>query len=339
MLGATLLLVGVGYLWFGSDVINIYATQILPRSLQGEVLDPYSVHAASGAALFHRLLIAEPALNPVPLLNSPSLYAVLYPLWQLAILVPLLAVFSIRANRADTEPTGMGRLRACPSCFVACAVQLSLRGDDLLHRSARGCPSGAQRVWRCGPRRRAILPHFSHRVPAHSRVRALRLVLFWDSRACGSHCCCGQCSSSACGRTERKLLKADSLRAVSLCAVVAVAWTVGAFGYHRHFAYLNQEMSRRIPASVNPYLASGPRPTSGGYVFTAMLPDGYRVLDQAGSEVWKGDKGRRPMDQLSVAVAQNSPVLLLELADSTGSRIVAIPSGAPSRTIRRILGH
>jgi dipeptidyl aminopeptidase/acylaminoacyl peptidase len=61
-----------------------------------------------------------------------------------------------------------------------------------------------------------------------------------------------------------------------------------------------------------------------------MLPDGYRVLDQAGDEVWKGDKRSRLVDQLSVAAADNSPVLLLELADSTGSRIVAIPSGAPS---------
>jgi Tol biopolymer transport system component len=61
-----------------------------------------------------------------------------------------------------------------------------------------------------------------------------------------------------------------------------------------------------------------------------MLPDRYRVLDQTGAEVWKDSTHSRPADQLSVAVAQNSPVVLLELADSTGSRIVAIPSGASS---------
>ena len=103
MLCATVFLVCVGYLWFGGHLISIYAAQILPRSLQGEVLDPYSVHAASGAALFHRLFIAEPALNPAPLLNSPSLYAVLYPLWQLVILVPLLAVCNPRENQAATD--------------------------------------------------------------------------------------------------------------------------------------------------------------------------------------------------------------------------------------------
>ena len=47
-------------------------------------------------------------------------------------------------------------------------------------------------------------------------------------------------------REDRK--RADPLRMVSLCAVVVVVWSLGALGYHRHFAHLNQEMSRRIPA-------------------------------------------------------------------------------------------
>jgi hypothetical protein len=330
MLGATLLLVGVGYLWMGSDVLNIYATQILPRSIQGEVLDPYSVHVASGAALFHRLLIAERALNPVPLLNSPSLYAVLYPLWQLAILVPLLAVFSIRANRADTGQLEWAAfvlallvLSPVPSSyhFVVMIFSIVLLVDLLLARKEYGV-AGLTIALYSAISAIEFLPIFRSQGASLGTLLgfarmwialllwAVFLFCLWPDRA--------------------KLLKANSLRAVFLVAVVAVAWIVGAFGYHRHFAYLEQEMSRRIPASVNPYLASGPRPTSGGYVFTAMLPDGYRVLDQAGNELWKGDKSRRPMDQLSVAVAQNSPVLLLELADNTGSRIVAIPSGAPS---------
>jgi hypothetical protein len=95
LLGATFVLVGIGYLWFGASVMHIYATQVLPRSLQGEVLDPYSVHAASGAALFHRLFVTEPALNPAPLLNAPWLYTLFYPLWQLVIVVPLVAICNL----------------------------------------------------------------------------------------------------------------------------------------------------------------------------------------------------------------------------------------------------
>jgi WD40-like Beta Propeller Repeat len=126
-------------------------------------------------------------------------------------------------------------------------------------------------------------------------------------------------------REDRKL--ADPLRVVSLCAVVLVVWSLGAVGYHRHFAHLDQEMSRRIPRSEQPYLASEPRPTPAGFVYTAMLPEGYRALDQFGRKVWLGGKGDNRADQLTVAAAKNTPGLLLEFADSTGSRIVAIPSG------------
>ena len=61
-----------------------------------------------------------------------------------------------------------------------------------------------------------------------------------------------------------------------------------------------------------------------------MLPEGYRVLDQAGHDIWVGSKERKPIDELSFAVAQNRHLLLLELADSTGSRIVAVPSNSPN---------
>jgi Glycosyltransferase family 87/WD40-like Beta Propeller Repeat len=329
-LAATLLLVGMGYLWIGSDVLKIYATQILPRSVQGEVLDPYSLHAASGAALFHRFFIAEPTLNPVPLLSSPALYAVLYPLWQLAVLVPLLAVFSIRANRAGTVQLEWAAfvlallvLSPVPASyhFVVMIFSIVLLLDVLLARKEYSVAGLAVALY-CLISAIEFLP--GSRTPGgllgtvagFARLWLLLLLyavfLFclWPGRA--------------------KLLKADFLRTASLLAVVAVGWTAGAFGYHRHFAYLKQEMSRRILASVSPYLASNPRPISGGYVFTAMLPNGYRVLDQNGNEVWKSDKSRSPVDQLSVAVAQNTPFLILELADGTGSRIVAIPSGPSS---------
>ena len=166
----TLLLLAVGYLWFGSDVMNIYVAQILPRSLQGEVLDPYNAHAASGSALFHRLFIAEPALNPAPLLNSPSLYAVLYPLFQVAVLVPLLAVCDVRAGRPDAEQLEWASPGACSTYFVAGPVKLSLRGDDLSHRPSVGCPADAGRAERCGRCDCVVLPHLNHRVLACLRV-------------------------------------------------------------------------------------------------------------------------------------------------------------------------
>jgi Glycosyltransferase family 87 len=324
MLCATLLLVGIGYLWIGSDVLNIYATQILPRSLQGEILDPYSARVASGAALFHRLFIAEPALNPIPLLNAPSLYAVLYPLWQLAILVPLLVVSGTKAVRAGTDQLewaayvlGFLILSPVPSSyhFVAMIFAIVLLVDVLLTRKQYGVAVVAVALY-CLISAIEFLPVLR----GGSSVILLGFTRLWIELllwAVSLFCLWPD-------RSQRKLMTAKSLTAVSLYAVVAVVWIVGALSYHRHFAYLKQEMSRRIPESVHPYLSSGLQPISGGYVFTAMLSDGYRVLDQAGREVWKERK--KPADQLAVAVAQNSPALLLELADSTGSRVVAIPS-------------
>ena len=59
-------------------------------------------------------------------------------------------------------------------------------------------------------------------------------------------------------RAQRKLLRADSLRTVSLCALVAVGWSTSAYGYYRHFAYLSPEMTAdRAVGSAAAYLASG----------------------------------------------------------------------------------
>ncbi len=288
LLCATLLLVGAGYLWFGSDVMHIYAMQVLPRSLQGEVLDPYSVHAASGAALFHRLFIAEPALNPSPFLNAPRLYAVLYPLWQLAILAPLLAVGNLEWA---TFVLALLILSPVPSSyhFVVLIFSIVLLVDVLLMRRRYYLAALAIAFY-------CLISMVEFLAFARLWIAVLLLLVFfialWPNRR--------------------------PLRVTPLCAILVVIWGVGALGYVHHFANLQQEMTRRIPMSVRPYLAADLHPMASGYVFTAMLPQGYRVLDQAGQELWKGD-GRA--DQLSVA----GP--LLELADASGSRIVMVPSG------------
>ena len=322
LLCATLLLLAVGYLWFGSDVMNVYVAQILPRSLQGEVLDPYNAHAASGSALFHRLFIAEPSLNPAPLLNSPSLYAVLYPLFQVVVLVPLLAVCNVRTGRPDAEQLEWAALvlallilSPVPSSyhFVVMIFSIVLLVDVLLARREQSV-AGVVIALYCLISIIEFVP-VSGSNATFAFARLWIELLLWEVFL-----------FSLWPRRDDRTL-ADPLRVVSLCTVVVVIWSLGAFGYHRHFAHLNQEISRRSPRSVQPYLASEPRPTPAGFVYTAMLPEGYRALDQFGRKVWLGGKGDNRADQLSVAAARNTLGLLLEFADSTGSRIVAVPSG------------
>jgi hypothetical protein len=304
MLCATLLLVAAGYLVFGAGLMNIYATQILPRSLQGEVLDPYSAHAASGAALFHRLFIAEPALNPAPLLNSPALYAGLYPLWQLAILVPLLLVCDTRDNQPRTAQLEWAAfvfallvLSPVPSSyhFVVMIFSVVLLVDILLAR--RQYRVAALAVALYGLISIVDLASAGHaalfaRLWLALLLWAVFLFCLWPMRA-------------------------DSLRTVSLCVFVVVGWSTNAYAYYRHFAHLGRETAYRIAMPVAAYLASDPRATSSGFVFTAMLPGGYRVLDQAGHDVSRAGVQPTPVDELSFASAQ-----LMELADSAGSRIV-----------------
>jgi hypothetical protein len=288
LLGATLVLVGVGYLWFGASVMHIYATQVLPRSLQGEVLDPYSVHAASGAALFHRLFIIEPALNPAPLLNAPWLYALLYPLWQLVIVVPLVAICNLEWG---AFVLALLVLSPVPSSyhFVVLIFSIVLLVDGLLKRRRCGLAALAIALY-CLISMVEFFPFA--RLWLALLLWVVFLVSLWPDR--------------------------KPQRAVSLFAIGVLIWGAGALGYVRHFAHLERERLRRMPVPGQPYLAGDLHSTSSGYVFTAMLPNGYRVLDQAGHEVWKGNSRA---DQLSAA----GP--LLELADKTGSRIVMAPSG------------
>lgn len=325
MLGATLLLVGAGYLVFGASLMNIYATQILPRSLQGEVLDPYSVHAASGAALFHRLFIAEPALNLAPLLNAPSLYALLYPLWQLAILVPLLAVCDTRGNQPRTGQLEWAAfvlaflvLSPVPSSyhFVVMIFSMVLLVDVLLAR-------GEYRVAGLAVALYGLISIVDLAFASHGALFArlwLALVLWAVFLFCLWP-----------DREQRKLVRADSLRTVSLCVFVGVGFSTSAYGYYRHFAYLGRETAYRVSEPAAAYLASGLRPTASGFVFTAMLPGGYRVFDQTGRDVWISSKQPMPVDELSFASAPNTHAQLLELADSAGSRIVTISNGSSAR--------
>jgi hypothetical protein len=333
MVGAALVFLGIGYLWLGSDVINLYTTEILPRSLQGEVLDPYSPHTASAAALFHRLFIFEPALNPGPFINSPGLYAVLYPLWQLAILLPLLAALSRQARNARTEQLEWAAYTfallvlspvAASYHFVVVIFSIVLLLNFLLRQKAYRTAVLAVSLY-CMI---SLVEYFPRGVGAFytflafgrlwSALLLWMVFLFYLGR-------------NRVNQTSRVPL---GRRSILLYALSLAGWIVSTAGYHRHFAYMEQDIARRIPVATPSYLASGPRQTSAGFLYTAMLPDGYRTLDQAGREIFNGDTRQAAPDQLSVAVARNVPISLVELADKTGSRVAILTAnGARAESI------
>jgi hypothetical protein len=98
--GAISLLAGSLALWaasvvlFGYELVRIYITEVLPWPLRAEGQDPYSINWNSFSGLLRRLFVAEPELNPHPLVHAPLAYAILQALCQALIFVPCLWLVS-----------------------------------------------------------------------------------------------------------------------------------------------------------------------------------------------------------------------------------------------------
>jgi hypothetical protein len=63
---------------FGMDASRVYAREVLPFAMRGQIVDPYNTQWGSLSALLARLFISEPELNPSPAVHMPWLYALLY---------------------------------------------------------------------------------------------------------------------------------------------------------------------------------------------------------------------------------------------------------------------
>ena len=59
---------------FGVEVHRVYLFEVFPRTILGDLLSPYSIHWNSFSALWHRLFLYEPELNPMPVLGSVAFY-------------------------------------------------------------------------------------------------------------------------------------------------------------------------------------------------------------------------------------------------------------------------
>jgi hypothetical protein len=100
--------IGLAIALFGWGDVAFYATRILPRALEGEIIDPYNSGNGTMATLLRRLFVLEPELNPQPVWNAPIAFFFLRPLVSLLIIgVTLLGIAS---NRAGIERRDFGWL-------------------------------------------------------------------------------------------------------------------------------------------------------------------------------------------------------------------------------------
>jgi hypothetical protein len=74
MIATTLLLVGLAIALFGVANVRYYATQVLPRSLEGSSIDPYAPGNPTFTTLLRRAFTGDAELNPHPLWQAPQVY-------------------------------------------------------------------------------------------------------------------------------------------------------------------------------------------------------------------------------------------------------------------------
>jgi hypothetical protein len=77
----------VALLLFGWDGIAYYLTHVLPRTLEGNSVDPYNLLTATPNMLLHRVFLREAGLNPRPVFEAPWLFFFLRTAMQLGLVV------------------------------------------------------------------------------------------------------------------------------------------------------------------------------------------------------------------------------------------------------------
>lgn len=320
------ILVALGGFTMGWGTLHTYAFEMLSRSMQGEMLDPYNLHAASATALFHRLFLFEPSLNPTPVLASSTLYAVLYPLWQAAILFPLFALIRPRSGSVREQAEWAGFLIALlllspvPSSyhFVVMILPVVLLIDGLARENRRGLIVMAVLLYLFVSVSGVHAPKSETSSALSTLLTTSRLwfgialyavLLVWLRRG-----------------PERRGLH-ERNRYALLVALTGIALTLSIASYRHHFLNREQEMGRRIAPPATTLLATQPHADFSRNLFVAMLPKGYLVSNMNGP-VLLNRHDRRFTDQLSFTVSPDRGVFE-EVADSSGSRIVRGSDLAP----------
>jgi hypothetical protein len=104
MLAATAIAVATAIALFGWADVHFYASQILPRSLEGEVIDPYSSRIGTLTVFLRHSLVMEADLNPQPLWNAPVAFFFLRPFT--AVLILAFTLFGLASEGKEFQRRG-----------------------------------------------------------------------------------------------------------------------------------------------------------------------------------------------------------------------------------------
>jgi hypothetical protein len=263
---------------FGRNACVLYVQEVLPRGLRGETIDPYSVAWNSLSALLRRLLIAEPELNPAPVLHAPVLYALLHPLIHGFIFVAFMCVIGSKTKQCGRRKVEWATYlflllllssQPGPYHFVALMLMAALVIDYLVANQQTIKAGSVTVIYAliCGPliRLPRIRPTGWSNVIFFPRLALMVLlggVLLWilislSPESLGSHF----------------NLRASLLAGFVLVALVAV----GFISNVRHLKGQFDNYRSRAVTVPDSLMASDPLVTAQGLWFTEMTSGGYAI--------------------------------------------------------------
>jgi hypothetical protein len=333
------------YAVFGPTVMSAYLGEQLPRTLQGEGNNPFLASATSVSAMFHRLFLYEPELNPHPLVASFRLYATLYPLWQ-----ALLAAIVLLEMRSGAQSDDRETLEWCAFLSLLLFLSSEPATYHFVALIAAAVPTYAilrRRhlllgvvffvVYFVACNARNVTLH-SRLLPDHTIILMPKLwagvglilmcaaVLIWW-RPVGT--------ASKLSKTELRLNRSQPrskyVRPYATVTVIfAALWLLGFIGAWRHGRTIAIDNSRKLVTTDCAWMRTAPQSTPVGLFYLAMLNTGYRVM-RDGVSIDAGASG----DELSFAVDRKGNEVWIESADPRGSRItrIAQENATPGRCL------
>ena len=289
------------YLTAGPDAVNTYLLQQLPRSLQGESGNPFLSTLTSSSALFHRLFLYEPELNPHPLVPSPGLYALLFPLWQAAlaamIVCRLRPGFHAGSREALEWPAFLCLLVFLSSApasyqFVVLIAAAIPSISSLLQQQRKSAAVVFFCLYLAACNLRTIpIEHSS------AALMPLSYVKLWSGVALIAF------YSWILKPNELIAAKRTGLR---YAAVICGLWIAGAFGAWLHVKDLGTANPILPVPADEAFMRINPVDTRSEIFYVAMLSNGYRVRSTRSSIP---DEGAH---QLSFAVAHSGRSIWIE---------------------------
>ena len=326
--------VAVSLYLFGRDACLLYALKILPASLRGEMIDPYSTAWNSLTALLRRLFIAEPDLNPTPVAHLPWLYALLQPLAHgLIFVVFMWAISSRRRDQSDAKLEWAAYLflllflSSQPAVyhFVVLVLTAVLVLDYLLARRQTITAVIAATIYAliCGP---------TIQFPRVSPTGWYSLLFF--PRLAWLAVFGGLLLWMLVPRSKDSLRQTFNSTTVMVAASALIALVaVGFISTERHLSGQFENYGRRVVTMPGNLLASDPVFSSDSVLFTVMARDGYTIRRLRSGSV--SDVPRIGGDWFHPTVSEPTDTVWAEQASDQGSRVVRLPTD-PAETATEI---